>query len=450
MQINEALNDITAFLKNIRFEDSDFDISQGITTFHQTQIGGMALTGSDRSTYIACLNGLITAVEDELSTAIKKNGANKDNSFSRKGLERLLQTTLLKAWNAEEGLNQIPENRIQTAIKWLRKELTSPPMDYLVYMAVTGVDQSHLPVKIGKLTFVASKSTAARELRELTCNKLIPSDPGKDETIGAKQQINDMLKTVLASTTLIELQVRAGDEDSARERAVTIGRQTIDVINFFADIFFDRESKACIALVGEEHEVVDGRDERKSTKLAICVVHHAIDDEERVAYRGKYVSDVILTKEARGPLLGMRLPNPELSWRPGSIEELFARLSQVLVKDTLSPLEDRIVSAFQWAGRAMRVVTKIDLPPITIIDVSRGPQRAAAPLASSLLSQFVVPFPLVSWWRNGERTDDLAQTLIDQGTSFCVEPQRPCPKPGTTLRASRPRGGKRTAKSARI
>jgi hypothetical protein len=102
------------------------------------------------------------------------------------------------------------------------------------------------------------------------------------------------------------------------------------------------------------------------------------------------------------------------------------------------------------AEKSMRVATIIDLRPITIIDVSRGPQRAAAPLASSLLSRIVVPFPLVSRWRNGERTDDLAQTLIDHGTSFCVEPQRPCPKPRTTLRASRPRDGKRTAKSARL
>jgi hypothetical protein len=76
----------------------------------------------------------------------------------------------------------------------------------------------------------------------------------------------------------------------------------------------------------------------------------------------------------------------------------------------------------------VRVVTIIDLLPITIIDVSRGLQRALVPVASSLLSRIVVPFPLVSRWRNGERTDDLAQTLVDHGTSFCVETQRPCPR----------------------
>ena len=84
------------------------------------------------------------------------------------------------------------------------------------------------------------------------------------------------------------------------------------------------------------------------------------------------------------------------------------------------------------------MVTIIDLLPITIIDVSRGLQRVLVPVASSLLSRIVVPFPLVSRWRNGERTDDLAQTLVDHGTSFRVEPQRPCPRSLAMLKASPP------------
>ena len=45
-------------------------------------------------------------------------------------------------------------------------------------------------------------------------------------------------------------------------------------------------------------------------------------------------------------------------------------------------------------------------------------------MASSFLSRIDVPFPFISRWRNGERTEDLAQTLADHGTSFCVGPQR--------------------------
>ena len=59
-------------------------------------------------------------------------------------------------------------------------------------------------------------------------------------------------------------------------------------------------------------------------------------------------------------------------------------------------------------------------------------------MASSLLSRIVVPFPLISRWRNGERTDDLAQTLVDHGTSFCVEPERPCSRSLAMLKVSPP------------
>ena len=59
-------------------------------------------------------------------------------------------------------------------------------------------------------------------------------------------------------------------------------------------------------------------------------------------------------------------------------------------------------------------------------------------MASFLLSLIVVPFPHISRCRNQERTDDLAQTLVDHGTSFCVEPQRPCPRSLGKLKVSRP------------
>jgi hypothetical protein len=55
---------------------------------------------------------------------------------------------------------------------------------------------------------------------------------------------------------------------------------------------------------------------------------------------------------------------------------------------------------FERAQEEVRVVTIIDLLPITIIDVSRGLQRAVVPVASPVLSRIVVPFPLVSGWRN--------------------------------------------------
>jgi len=57
---------------------------------------------------------------------------------------------------------------------------------------------------------------------------------------------------------------------------------------------------------------------------------------------------------------------------------------------------------------AMSNDSLIDRLPIRIIDVSRGLQRVVVPVVASLRSRIDVSFPLVSRWRNGERTDDLA------------------------------------------
>ncbi len=96
---------------------------------------------------------------------------------------------------------------------------------------------------------------------------------------------------------------------------------------------------------------------------------------------------------------------------------------------------------FRFSGTVIpwrvRVVTIVGLLPITIIDGSSGWKqwfahgRSTGGLFSLLL--IVVPFPVVSRWWNGERTIDLAQTLIVHGTSFCVEPQRSCPRRRTAL-----------------
>src|SRR5208337_2625154 len=61
----------------------------------------------------------------------------------------------------------------------------------------------------------------------------------------------------------------------------------------------------------------------------------------------------------------------------------------------------------------------------------------------------VVPFPVVPRWWNGERTIDLAQTLIVHGTSFCVEPQRSCQRRRTTLHGTRPCDSKRIRTNGR-
>lgn len=50
--------------------------------------------------------------------------------------------------------------------------------------------------------------------------------------------------------SILRLEVLAGDDYNAEEKAESIARQSIDVMNFFADLFASVGIKACISLVG--------------------------------------------------------------------------------------------------------------------------------------------------------------------------------------------------------
>jgi len=79
-------------------------------------------------------------------------------------------------------------------------------------------------------------------------------------------------------------------------------------------------------------------------------------------------------------------------------------------------------------------------PVLSAVPIPNGRREGGVrPRAGIVKSRIVVPFPLVSRWRNGKRTDDLAQTLVDHGTSFCVEPQRLFPRSLAMLKESPPR-----------
>jgi hypothetical protein len=93
-----------------------------------------------------------------------------------------------------------------------------------------------------------------------------------------KELINHAIRIYISASyrnkAITEMEVHAGGEDNATEKALTICRQTLDVINFFADIIYGRDTNVCVSLVGEGDEVVDASDEekaRESTKVCVLI-----------------------------------------------------------------------------------------------------------------------------------------------------------------------------------
>ena len=336
MQVNDALKSVSAFLKSLRITNEVYDPTEGVTTFSDDQLGGLTLSGKERSEYIKCLDDLVQSVF-------------KQESFSRLGVERLLQTTILKAWNAEEGLEQIHPDRVEQAVIWLRMALRAEPKTYLVYLPVVGIDPSSLPVKVGKVTFLPGDGRTVAAVKRPVSTIIASLKNEQSNKASFAKNMRYRISNCFRNNIVAELEVHAGDDDNAQEKAVRECRRTIDAINFFSDIFASSGAKACVTLLGEGNQVIRLTRKREKTKLMIILRQRSAADESSIHFKGKQIAAFTCPESARGSITELKLP------RPGSthaIDSGLARVSELLAKDDSTTLEERILSAFQWAGRA--------------------------------------------------------------------------------------------------
>jgi hypothetical protein len=338
MNLDEALKSVADFLKELRFRSGSRDLLQDSTPSADDHLTGVNLGNAESIAYDKCLNDLVKAVE-------------QSGSFSRNGVQKLLQQMLLNAQREAVTLEQVPEATIKAAVKGLRKALTSQKT-YLVYLPVAGIDQNTLPRRIGKLGFFASASDDVAGIREAMCANIMSLKNDEVQKELHKQVFIECMDTIFCKNAIIELEVRAGDYDGALEKAVIICRQAIDVINFFSDLLVSGGMKARLSLVGEGNEVVNLLTPRDSIKMLIAMRVKDRHEEPAFPYKGKDIAETHWHKMPKGPLMGIPLPKPGMPNPCDPVEEVFASVSELLGNDQLSKLENRILSAFQWAGRA--------------------------------------------------------------------------------------------------
>ncbi len=186
-----------------------------------------------------------------------------------------------------------------TEIKELRKALERKPVSWEIINRACGIDHAALPMKVGKMTFV---SATADELKN------IPDD-SIDKPI---------TKECFSGNVLGRVHVEAVDVDAARMNATRIHQQTIDCLNFFASI---------AGVVGQAYLLGD---KEKGHGLRV-----SIGPNEQISHQSFLY----------GPL--QLVPLNRVADQPG-----FERISKMLESDQPSKLEDRILRATQWAGRA--------------------------------------------------------------------------------------------------
>ncbi len=267
------------------------------------------LSGTEAQQYHECLDGLTSVV-----------GADK---ISKKALDGYFKDTIMVALDINKRrVGKSFDQRLDDAIAELKKRLTAKPTPWKVYYRVSGLERTSATNTFGKVCFAVFDENHFDSFKEAIKQHV------KDEWVREQrlQHIRDFTETPLAGKTVAIIEVYALDADAARIQALKELQLTLDVINFYSDILYP--SKNAFASVY-------GEDERTWETVPVFVP----GDEPTLLQFQKAIgrlSDFSMYEliHGKGHKLGV------------------ARISDILAKSSRSTIEERLVSAIQWAGRA--------------------------------------------------------------------------------------------------
>jgi len=289
----------------------DVDELTDFVLFGQKDEGWVLLSNDEALEYRQCLNELSSSIEDR---------------YSRKAVEQLMQTAILKALDIKKQRTKIPfEKRLESAIKELQNTLKAKPTTWTVHLRVEGLAPAGLPKKFGKVEFYFADEARIKQLIQ-DINTVIDLGANNPEVKKDVKSLTGQKLKSLTGATMASLKVSACDPEAAWSQARRELRLTMDVLNFYSDILFNPKLHVQIYFPGELQPVKDLSLVFKSDLRSVSLPCKTI-----------------------GPLSGMSL-NEITSERAQQVG-LF-RANSILKKNQHTDVEKRILSALQWAGRA--------------------------------------------------------------------------------------------------
>jgi len=316
MGLTASLNRLKNLINRISKERFDPDLVNvdeltDFVLFGQKDEGWVLLSNDEALEYRQCLDELSSSIEDR---------------YSRKTVEKLMQTAILKALDIKKRRTERSfEKRLERAIKELQYTLKAKPPTWTVHLRVEGLAPAGLPKKFGKVEFYVADESRIKQLMQ-DINTIIDLGVNNPEV---KQDIKSLTGQKLKSltgATMASIKVSACDPEAAWSRARRELRLTMDVLNFYSDILFNPKLHVQIYLPGELQPVKELSLVFKSDLRSISLPCKTI-----------------------GPLSGMSL-NEITSERAQQVG-LF-RANGILKKNQRTEVEERVLSALQWTGRA--------------------------------------------------------------------------------------------------
>jgi hypothetical protein len=240
----------------------------------------------------------------------------------RKAVEDAFQTAILRSLNIT-NIDPQPDfsSRLAREIDELKRTLKRKPEVFIVRLEVQGLNREQLPRRFGSFAFyVADENTIpALDVHEET------SDPVRLKRLESHRILRERLRANMTGKTFAEIELEAFDRNAAMSLAENKLRRTLDVLNYFGEFFSDAEAR--VFLPGE---AVPAR--------RITIVGRKSEPDNNEFVFGN-----------KGPLVPFSFPSDN---SPATSVEAFEKASRLLARANLSDLEERLVSALQWAGRA--------------------------------------------------------------------------------------------------
>ena len=307
-RLDKVLEELAEFIKSLLpLERLSGRFTHEIV-FSNAEDGTIFLNGMEAQRYRECLQQLV-----EVATF--------GEQISPKAVERLYQEAILQSLDVSgRRSDQSVEQRLVQAIQNLKTNLRAKPYAFLVYYPIGGLAADGLPVKVGNATFCIFGDEHLAKFKDILTHQKVSNE----ERQLRLEAIDERMKDIVGKPVCM-IEVSAIEADAARSLVLKELRLTLDIINFYSDLL--PYSSGHLFIIGE------------AEKSTMTIPTFTQGDRPTVN---------VQTMVA-GPLRLLSLQKLlDLGARRG--------LGFTIIADILSKqrnkLEDRLVAAMQWAGRA--------------------------------------------------------------------------------------------------
>ena len=292
-----------------------------------------------------------------------------DGDLSESAIDSALQTAIFGVVDLAGTRSANAEIRIEQAIDGFRSFVETPAQEYECWVEIEGLRTDALPAVFGATRFVLLGAHDIEHLADLIRSKHTADQEGKLSTL------HEWMAEDIRGRPVAVLRIDARDGKAALSLAMRELGVTLECLNFFADIIpYNRHRRR-----------LDGT--RTPTCLRIGEANLAIALRMTVANDGSFTHSPEATKVGSFSIERLRDLQPPAA-------DAVKRVEALMVKKARSPVDELLLRAVRWVGRAADASTAEDQLLFSMIALeclalptgaSRPRQKLSARIADMLV-----------------------------------------------------------------